>query len=83
MSVRDEGPGIAAEDLPMVRERFWRGANSTAVPGAGTGLYLASTLIDANGGLLDIASSAGGGTVVTASLPLAEVTVTELWEATA
>ncbi|SCY91937.1 Cache sensor signal transduction histidine kinase [Novosphingobium aromaticivorans] len=83
VSVRDEGPGIAAEDLPMVRERFWRGANSTAVPGAGTGLYLASTLIDANGGLLDIASSAGGGTVVTASLPLAEVTVTELWEATA
>jgi signal transduction histidine kinase len=79
--VEDEGPGIPAEDLPMVRERFWRGANSTAVPGAGTGLYMASTLLDANGGLLDIRSQTGVGTAVTVSLPLAQAMATELWEA--
>jgi len=67
--------------LPLVCERFYRGSNSTAVPGAGTGLYLATTLLDANGGLLDITSVTGTGTTVTASLPLARATVTELWEA--
>ncbi|WP_346766727.1 sensor histidine kinase [Novosphingobium sp. ERW19] len=81
ISVHDEGPGIPAEELPLVRERFYRGSNSTAVPGAGTGLYLANSLIDANGGLLDIQSVPGEGTVVTASLPLATTTTTEFWEA--
>lgn len=85
VTVSDKGSGIPADELPLVCERFFRGSNSTAVPGAGTGLYLATTLLDANGGLLDIASTneAGpdAGTTVTASLPLARATVTELWEA--
>lgn len=80
IKVEDEGPGIPPEDLPMVRERFWRGANSTAVPGAGTGLYMASALIDANGGLLDIISEPGVGTSVVVSLPLAQAMATEVWE---
>jgi len=80
ISVHDQGPGIPAEELPLVRERFYRGSNSTAVPGAGTGLYLANSLIDANGGLLDIQSTPGQGTVVSSSLPLATVTTTEFWE---
>lgn len=81
VTIADEGPGIPPEDLPLVQERFYRGSNSTAVPGAGTGLYLATTLLDANGGLLAIHSAPGAGTTVTVSLPLARATVTELWEA--
>lgn len=81
VTVIDKGSGIPADELPLVCERFYRGSNSTAVPGAGTGLYLATTLLDANGGLLDITSSPEAGTTVTASLPLARATVTELWEA--
>ncbi|WP_082356182.1 ATP-binding protein [Novosphingobium sp. AAP83] len=87
VTITDHGSGIPADELPMVCERFYRGSNSTAVPGAGTGLYLATTLLDANGGLLAINSVAGTGTgtgtgtTVTASLPLARATVTELWEA--
>lgn len=81
VTITDCGPGIPADELPLVCERFYRGSNSTAVPGAGTGLYLATTLLDANGGLLDITSVTGNGTTVTASLPLARATVTELWEA--
>lgn len=68
--VTDMGIGIPAADLPLVRERFYRGANSTAVPGAGTGLFLAATLIAAHGGTLEIASTLGEGTEVTVSLPL-------------
>lgn len=81
IAVEDQGSGIPSSELPLVTERFFRGSNSTAVPGAGTGLYLASSLIDANGGLLDITSEPGMGTVVTASLPLARATTTEVWEA--
>ena len=81
VTIIDKGSGIPADELPLVCERFYRGSNSTAVSGAGTGLYLATTLLDANGGLLNIISSPGAGTTVTASLPLARATVTELWEA--
>lgn len=81
ITIRDEGSGISPEELPLVRERFYRGSNSTAVAGAGTGLYLANSLIDANGGLLDIDSTPGTGTRVSVSLPLATVTTTEFWEA--
>lgn len=81
VTVTDQGSGISPEDLPMVQERFYRGSNSTAVAGAGTGLYLASSLLDANGGLLSIQSEVGKGTCVTASLPLAKAITTEFWEA--
>ncbi len=89
VTITDQGSGIPSDELPLVCGRFYRGSNSTAVPGAGTGLYLATTLLDANGGLLNIASSTDAdtisgtitGTTVTASLPLARATVTELWEA--
>ncbi|MFY8195815.1 MAG: sensor histidine kinase [Novosphingobium sp.] len=81
VTVTDQGGGISSEDLPMVQERFYRGSNSTAVAGAGTGLYLASSLLDANGALLSIESELGKGTRVTASLPLAKATTTEFWEA--
>lgn len=67
--VSDEGSGIAEDDLPHVCERFYRGANSTVVPGAGVGLYLASTCLRVHGGALKIDSSVGSGTTVTLSLP--------------
>ncbi len=79
--VRDTGIGIAPADLPLVRERFYRGSNSTAVPGAGTGLFLATTLIEAHGGSLLIESAPGQGTTVTVLLPLAPAATGHLPEA--
>lgn len=79
--VRDEGTGIADADLPLVCKRFFRGANSTAVPGAGTGLYLAATLIAANGGEIAIQSRPDVGTTVTVTLPLAARAAAQIPEA--
>ena len=49
LSVADTGPGIAAEDLPRLFERFYRGAGSE---GFGIGLALAQALVTAQGGTL-------------------------------
>ncbi len=81
ITIRDQGVGIAPEDLPHVRDRFFRGANSTAIPGAGTGLYLAATLVEANAGQLAIASTPGQGTTVTVMLPLAAESAGDMPEA--
>ena len=75
ITVSDTGIGIAPEDLPRVRDRFYRGANSTAVPGAGTGLYLASTLVEAHNGQLDLASTLDVGTQASITLPLADLSL--------
>jgi signal transduction histidine kinase len=67
--VSDTGPGIAAEDLPHVRSRFWRGGDRTAVPGSGIGLAVASQLVQAHHGRLSIESPPGKGTTVVVDLP--------------
>jgi two-component system sensor histidine kinase BaeS len=64
--VRDNGSGIAPEDLPHVFERFQKGAGSR---GSGLGLAIARKLVLAHGGDIGIESTPGKGTVVTVSLP--------------
>jgi two-component system, OmpR family, sensor histidine kinase MprB len=49
VSVRDHGPGIPAEDLPHVFERFYRGTSARALPGAGLGLAIVRKLADQHG----------------------------------
>ena len=40
LTVDDEGPGIADDDLPHVFERFWRSEESRSMPGSGLGLAI-------------------------------------------
>ena len=65
--VRDTGPGIPAEDLPRVFDRFHKGRRSL---GSGLGLAIARNLVMAHGGEIAVASEAGRGTTVTFTLPL-------------
>ncbi|WP_433385374.1 sensor histidine kinase [Actinoplanes sp. CA-142083] len=69
IEVADEGPGIAAEDLPLVFERFWRAEKSRSRQTGGSGLGLAITkkLVEAHGGTVTAASP--GGAVFTIRLP--------------
>jgi signal transduction histidine kinase len=71
VEVRDNGPGIAGEDLPHLFEPFYRAdrARSNA-DHVGLGLALASWIIHAHGGRIDAASRPGAGSVFTVSLPL-------------
>jgi len=75
VAVRDHGPGIAAEDLPHIFERFYRRRSGPVrrVPGSGLGLAIASTIVEGHGGRLSAESAVGGGTRVTIRLPLEPV----------
>jgi two-component system OmpR family sensor kinase len=73
LEVRDTGPGIAADDLPHVFERFYRGEKTRAREegGSGLGLSIVQALARAQGGDVAIQSAEGAGTAVTVWLPLA------------
>ena len=69
ISISDSGVGIAAEDLPKVKQKFYK-ANLTK-HGSGIGLAVADEIISMHGGILEIESTLGVGTTVTIVLPLA------------
>lgn len=69
--VRDEGPGIAPEDLPHVFDRFYRSADETAGSGAGLGLAISREIVRAHGGDITAESPPEGGSVFSFTLPLA------------
>jgi two-component system OmpR family sensor kinase/two-component system sensor histidine kinase BaeS len=69
ISVADDGPGIPAEDLPHLFDRFWRGSTPRG-EGSGLGLAIAHELVRAHGGRIWIDSALGQGTVFHFTLPL-------------
>jgi two-component system sensor histidine kinase MprB len=70
VAVMDRGPGIPAEDLPVVFERFHRAAAAQAMPGSGLGLSIVHDVVTRNGGSVFAANRQGGGAVVGFRLPL-------------
>lgn len=74
VAISDQGPGISAEHLPHVFERFYRGHDAGAgEPSHGTGLGLAivRSVLSQHGGEARMESSVGKGTTVSLRLPLA------------
>lgn len=67
--VRDEGQGIAPEDLPHLFERFYRADSARATRGSGLGLSIARQIIAQHDGTIDVASAPGEGTTFTIRLP--------------
>ena len=64
VAVTDTGCGIAAEDLPRIREPF----RSTKARGIGLGLALSQAILEKNRGTLNIVSEVGHGSTFTVSL---------------
>jgi signal transduction histidine kinase len=73
ITVRDEGPGIAPEDLPHVFDRFYRSASVRGTEGLGLGLYICRKLVDAHGGRIWVESRAGVGSEFHLTLPAADL----------
>jgi len=69
IAVKDGGPGISANELPHVFDRYWRGR--TKKGGAGLGLAIAKGIVAAHGGEIVVDSQAGKGTEFSFTLPLA------------
>lgn len=72
-SVQDQGPGISAEHLPRVFDRFYRveSSRSNQDGEAGLGLAIVRALIEAQGGQVFVESRSGEGTIVGFLLPIA------------
>lgn len=68
--VADEGPGIAAEDLPHIFERFYRGLGEYVASGSGLGLYIAAEIIAQHGGRIWAESLPGAGARFHITLPI-------------
>ncbi|SEH16223.1 sensor histidine kinase [Thermoleophilum album] len=71
LEVADTGHGIPPEDLPHLFTRFWRGerSRSRATGGTGVGLAIASELVRAHGGRIEVDSAVGEGTTMRVTLP--------------
>lgn len=69
--VADTGPGIPAEHLPHIFDRFYRAdaARTTSKGRAGLGLAISKAIVDAHGGQLEVVSTVGEGTAFTVRLP--------------
>jgi two-component system sensor histidine kinase MprB len=68
VTVRDHGPGIDAEDLPYVFDRFYRARSARGMPGSGLGLAIVRQVAEAHGGEVTAESAAGGGTLMSLRL---------------
>lgn len=69
--VKDTGSGIPAEYLPQIFDRFVQVPGATR-GGAGLGLFIAKTIIEAHGGTIQAASEPGQGSALQFSLPVAD-----------
>ena len=69
-AISDTGPGIEAEQLPFVFDRFWQ-AKDTAKAGTGLGLAICKGIIQQHGGSIWVESTVGVGTTFFFTLPVA------------
>ncbi len=71
VSVADTGPGIPADALPRIFERFYRVPDSECqAVGSGLGLTITHKIVEAHGGEISVSSEEGEGTTFTFTLPL-------------
>ena len=68
--IRDYGPGIPEDEIPLVKRKFYKG--SSKARGSGIGLAVCDEIVTMHGGMLTLENAEGGGTLVTVSLPTAQ-----------
>jgi two-component system, OmpR family, sensor histidine kinase KdpD len=71
ITVADRGPGLSAEALPRIFDKFYR-APGAAAGGTGLGLSIVKGFVEAHGGHVHAANRPAGGAAFTLALPLQE-----------
>lgn len=67
--VRDQGPGIPADELPHVFERFWRSPAARSLPGSGLGLAIVAKAVQQAGGTVALRPAGTQGTEAVVDIP--------------
>ena len=75
LTVADNGPGIASEDLPHIFERFYRADKSRTHTSdhSGLGLAICQSIVEAHGGRIQVRSTLGHGAEFTVTLPVNQI----------
>ena len=68
--IRDYGPGIPEDEIPLVTRKFYKG--SSKARGSGIGLAVCDEIVEMHGGQLILENAPGGGTVVIVRLPVSQ-----------
>jgi two-component system sensor histidine kinase MprB len=78
LEVRDHGSGVAEDELPLLFDRFFRGAQARERHGSGLGLAIVRQVAEGHGGTVSAANAPGGGLAVRLALPAAHVVQAQL-----
>ena len=70
LRISDDGPGIPADQLPLIWDRLYRGDQSRATRGLGLGLSLVRAIVRAHGGDVAVESAVGAGATFEITLPV-------------
>ena len=70
ITIADQGPGVAADDLTAIFQPFFRSANADAFAGHGLGLAICQRVLHAHGGTITASNRSNAGLLVRLSLPL-------------
>ena len=70
VEIRDFGPGIPEDEIPLVKKKFYKG--SSKARGTGIGLAVCDEIVTMHGGTLTLENAQGGGTLVTVALPASQ-----------
>lgn len=70
VQIRDYGPGIPKDELPLVKKKFYKG--SSKARGTGIGLAVCDEIVLMHNGELKLENAEGGGTLVTLRLPVSQ-----------
>ena len=71
MLVRDHGPGLVADDIPHLFDRFYRSVQMRSKPGSGLGLSIVKSVVEQHGGTVHAGNAPGGGAELGFTLPTA------------
>lgn len=74
VEIRDNGPGISADDLPHIFDRFFRAQKDRArkTGGSGLGLSICQLIVQSHDGKIEVESDAGKGTIFRLKFPIYE-----------